>query len=256
MPTPNTSRFVWYDLITRDVPAAVRFYGEVIGWKTEPFGQDGYQMWASAQGPLGGVMAIDAEGARSGMRPHWMAHVQVVDVDASARLAAARGGRVCREPTDIPTVGRFAVVADPQGATLSLFQPLRGQDMPPHDPAGDGEFRWNELHAADGAAAAKFYGDLLGWRLLEEMDMGPMGKYRIFGLGDQRLGGIMPIQPGAPLTPSWLYYASTSDLDGAVARATRLGAKILNGPMDVPGGRVAQLIDPAGAAIGLHEAAA
>jgi predicted enzyme related to lactoylglutathione lyase len=255
MATRNQGLFVWHDLITTDVPAAVAFYGEVVGWRTEPFGQDGYTMWASSQGPMGGVMAIDAEGARTGMRPHWMAHVHVDDVDDRARAAAALGGRVCRAPSDIPTVGRFAVVADPAGATLSLFQPLPGQEIHPRDLSRDGEFRWNELHAPDGAAAARFHGELLGWKILEEMDMGPMGKYRVFGLGDRQLGGIMPLQPGAPLAPSWLPYVATSDLDAAVARARRRSATLLNGPMDVPGGRVAQLRDPQGAPFALHEAA-
>jgi len=247
--------FVWYDLVTGDVPAAIAFYGEVVGWRTEPFGQSGYTTWVSSQGPLGGVMALDAGEACAGGRPRWMAHVQVADVDDRARAAAAMGGRVCRAPADIPTIGRFAVIADPQGATLSLFQPLRGQEMTPHDVSRDGEVRWNELHAPDGAAAARFHADLLGWRILEELDMGPSGKYRIFGLGERRLGGIMPLQPGSPLGPSWLHYASTGDLDGAVARAARQGATVLNGPMDVPGGRVAQLVDPQGAPFALHQAA-
>lgn len=249
----NEGLFVWYDHLARNIPAAISFYSEVIGWKTEPFGKDGYTMWVSGQGPLGGVMGLGDELARAGTPPHWMAHVQVADVDAAARAAAAGGGKIRTPPTDIPTIGRFAVIADPQGATLSLFQPLRGQDMPPHDLSRDGEFRWNELLTSDSEAAAGFYTKLLGWRILEELDMGPMGKYRIFGQGDRRLGGMMTT--AVPVPPSWLYYASTSDLDAAVARATRRGAKVTNGPMDVPGGRVAQLVDPDGAAFALHEAA-
>jgi predicted enzyme related to lactoylglutathione lyase len=86
------------------------------------------------------------------------------------------------------------------------------------------------------------------------MDMGPMGTYRIFGIGKSRLGGMMTIQKGSPIPPSWLYYTETSDLDAAIGRATKDGAKIMNGPMDVPGGgRIAQLTDPQGAAFALHQ---
>src|SRR5512142_3429164 len=103
----NDGLFVWYDHLTRDVPAAIAFYAEVIGWKTQPFPQNGdYTMWATAQGPLGGVMGIDEPHARAGMRPHWMAHVQVADVDATAKAAASRGGKAVTPPTDIPGVGR------------------------------------------------------------------------------------------------------------------------------------------------------
>lgn len=254
MPSSNRGRFVWYDHLTRDVPAAVAFYSEVVGWKTEPFGDQGYRMWLAGQGPLGGVMPLGEALTRAGTPPHWTAYVQVDDVDATARKAGALGGRVSTPPTDIPTVGRFAVIADPHGASISIFRP-GAEDMAPHDLSQDGEFRWNELGTRDGAAALRFYGELFGWKLLHAMDMGADGRYDVFGLGEQQLGGVYTAPAGKDLTPAWLYYVSTSDLDAAVARAKRAGAKLLNGPMDVPDGRIAQLRDPQGAGFALHEAA-
>jgi len=85
--------------------------------------------------------------------------------------------------------------------------------------------------------------------------MGPMGTYRIYGVGEQRLGGMMVIPKGAPMPPMWIYYVSTSDLEAAIGRATRKGGKVMNGPMDVPGGRIAQLTDAQGAAFALHQVA-
>ncbi|HET9597997.1 MAG TPA: VOC family protein [Anaeromyxobacteraceae bacterium] len=252
MPTATKGSFVWYELMPRDVPAAISFYSGVVGWKTQPFGDGGYQMWVGSQGPLGGVMKLPEEAARAGAPPHWMAHVLVDDVDATAAHAAERGGRVCHPPTDIPTVGRFSVLGDPQGATLSVFKPTGAMEL--HDPARDGEFCWNELLTSDSAAAFRFYSELLGWKVLEDMDMGPMGTYRIYGVGDRRLGGMMTIPKDTPMPVAWLHYVSTSDLDGAVARATKRGAKVMNS-MDVPGGRIAQLLDPQGAAFALHQAA-
>lgn len=198
-------------------------------------------------------MRPSEEAARAGATG-WMAHVQVEDVDATAARARQLGGRIHKEPTDIPSVGRFAVIADPQGASIAIFKP--SEEMPLHDVSKDGEFCWNELMTSDAPAAARFYAELLGWKVLEEMDMGPMGTYRIFGVGDLRLGGIMQTPTGAPAPPAWLYYAETSDLEAALRRATARGAKVLNGPMDVPGGgRVAQLRDPQGAAFALHQSA-
>jgi predicted enzyme related to lactoylglutathione lyase len=253
MGNPNTGRFVWYELMVNDAKAAIAFYTEVIGWKTQPFAEGGgdYTMWVGSQGPLGGVMGLgDAPGAM----PCWMSHVQVEDVDAAAAQAKKLGGAIHKAPEDIPTVGRFAVIADPQGAMISLFKP--NSDMTPHDQSKEGEFCWRELLTSDSNAAFAFYSKLFGWKVIQEMDMGPMGTYRIYGLGDERLGGMMTVPKGQGTPPMWLYYIEVSNLDAAIARAQKRGAKIMNGPMEVPtGARIVQLQDPQGVAIALHEPA-
>ena len=249
----NNGHFVWHEHLTKDPKAAIAFYTEVVGWKTQPFAEGGdYIMWVGSQGPLGGVMKLPDEAAKMGTPPHWMAHVHVADVDGTAALAKKLGGKVHKEPTDIPTVGRFAVIADPQGAFLSVFK--ANSTMMLHDVSKEGEFCWNELVTSDSAAAFKFYSELFGWKLLQDMDMGPMGTYRIYGVGDKQLGGMMTTPKGAPMPPMWGYYIETSDLDAAIGRATKRAAKIMNGPMEVPGGgRIAQLTDPQGAAFALHQ---
>lgn len=256
MAKARKGRFVWYEHMTRDADAAIAFYADVAGWRTQPFGDGGYRVWVGSQGPLGGVMPIDREMANAGLRPMWMGHVQVDDLDAALARVPQLGGQVKRGATPIPEVGRFASIADPQGVPLLLFQP--GGDMDLHDPAKDGEICWNELMTTDAGAAFRFHSELFGWQVVEDMDMGPMGTYRIYGVDRSRegaLGGMMTIPKGAPLPPAWLFYISTSDLDAAIGRATRKGGKVVNGPMDVPGGgRIAQLVDPQGAAFALHQA--
>jgi len=246
---------VWHEHLTKDPKAAIAFYTDVVGWKTQPFGEGGeYIMWVGSQGPLGGVMTLPDEAAKMGAPPHWMAHVQVESVDATCAQAKKLGGKVYKDPTDIPTVGRFAVIADPQGAAISIFTPSGTMTL--HDVSKAGEFCWNELLTSDSAAAFKFYSELFGWKIIQEMEMGPMGTYRVFGIGDKGLGGMMNTPKGAPMPPMWLYYVETSDLEGAMGRATRKGAKVMNGPMDVPGGgRIVQLMDPQGAAFALHQLA-
>ncbi|HTP30346.1 MAG TPA: VOC family protein [Anaeromyxobacteraceae bacterium] len=252
MESTRRGLFVWYEHLTKDVKAAIAFYSEVIGWKTQPF-DDNYLMWVGSQGPLGGVMKLPDEVAKAGVPPHWMAHVQVENVDDTAALARKLGAKICHEPTDIPTVGRFAVITDPQGAPISVFKPNMAMTL--HDGSKDGEFCWNELLTSDSAAAIKFYSEIFGWKILEEMDMGAMGTYRVFGLGEKRLGGMMTLPKGAPTPPMWVFYASTSDLDAAIERAAKKGGKVMNGPMEVPGGgRIAQLADAQGAAFALHQA--
>ena len=248
----NTGKFVWYEHLTPDPDPdrSIGFYGEVVGWTTQPFGDGGYTMLVSAQGPLGGVMKLPAEAA--GAPARWMGHVEVEDVDAAAAKAVALGGPITHPPTDIPTIGRFAVVADPQGGVISLFTP--GGPMALHDASKEGEICWNELVTTDDAGALAFYTELLGWKVLQTMDMGPMGTYSIYGVGETWLGGIMKSPPQAQLPATWFFYAETPDLEAAMGRATRQGATVVHGPADVPGGRMVQLVDPQGAAFALHTA--
>lgn len=248
----NIGRFVWHEHMTNDPKAAIAFYSEVVGWKTQPFGSGSdYVMWVGSQGPLGGVMKLPEEAKKMGAPPHWMANVQVESVDATVAKVKGLGGKVYKEPSDIPEVGRFAVIADPQGAFISLYQPKGAMAL--HDHTKEGEFCWSELLTTDRVAAFKFYSEIFGWKSLAEMDMGPMGVYQIYGVGELQLGGIMTKPKEMQMPPSWLYYTETANLDAAISRATKMGAKVMNGPMDVPGGRIAQLMDPQGAAFALHQ---
>ena len=246
--------FVWYDLLTVAPKGAVAFYSEVIGWKTQAFqgGSEEYLMWVGSQGPLGGVMPLPESAAAMGAPPHWFSHVTVEDCDATVTRVKALGGVVYKEPTDIPTVGRFAIIADPQGASISVFTPSSA--MQGHDVSKAGEFCWNELATTDNKAAFAFYSEIFGWSLISSMDMGPMGTYEIFGKGGKQLGGMFNKPPVMPRA-AWVYYVSVDDLEATITRATAAGASLMNGPMDVPGGRIAQFTDPQGAVFALHTAA-
>lgn len=247
------SHFIWYELMTEDPKGAIAFYSEVAGWKTQAFGDGAtpYSMWVGRQGPLGGVHGLTEE-MKQRVPAHWISHVEVADVDQTMRQAEALGARTLVPAKDIPTVGRFAVFMDPQGAVLAVFTPLAS--MAQHDTSVPGEFSWNELVTTDATASLKFYGALFGWQQLAEHDMGPAGKYTLFGLGAEMFGGMMnkpPEQPGMPCC--WVYYIRVDALDGAIARAKQGGAKLLFGPQEVPGGSfVAQLVDPQGVHFALH----
>jgi predicted enzyme related to lactoylglutathione lyase len=244
--------FVWYELMTTDPKAAIAFYSEVIGWKTEVFGDGSgmdYKMWVASQGPLGGVMKLPEEAAQMGAPPHWMSNVTVDDVDATVKRVKELGGKVYREPADMPTVGRFAVIADPQGAAIAIFKP--DSPMTPHDDSKHGEFCWSELATTDHQAALAFYSEIFGWKQVDAMDMGPMGTYVVFGKGDRQLGGMFNKPKEMPAV-AWLYYTQVDDLDSAIGRAKTNGATLINGPMDVPGGRIAQFTDPQGVFFALH----
>jgi hypothetical protein len=185
-----------------------------------------------------------------GAPPMWLGYIGVEDVDAYAAKMTAAGGSVKRPPEDIPNgVGRFAVVADPHGAAFYLFQSNAMQ--PPENPGAPGCIGWHELHAGDGEAAWSFYSGLFGWTKTEDMDMGPMGVYRMFATGGSAVGGIMTRMPQTPV-PFWLYYFNVEAIDAAVERVKEGGGQIVNGPMEVPGGLwIVQGIDPQGAMFAL-----
>lgn len=255
MTSTTAGDVVWYELLTTDPDGARAFYPDVVGWTTERWEQGDYTMWVGGQGPLGGVTLLPEAARQMGAPSFWQANIQVDDVDAAVATVKELGGRVFHVET-VPTIGRLAVIADPQGAVVALFTPERA--MTAHDRSRPGEFSWHELYTTDHEAALAFYGRLAGWERVGEHDLGPMGTYLLWGRGGEPLGGMMTMPPGmkAPdgsdLPPSWMYYVTTADLDAALARATARGARVLNGPMEVPGGqRIVQLLDPQGAAFAL-----
>jgi predicted enzyme related to lactoylglutathione lyase len=245
-------RFCWFDLMTPDPESAPDFYGAVTGWTTTPFDGAGepYTMFVNGEQPMGGVMALPAEAIAAGAPPHWLAYVSTPDVKATAAKAAELGGTVMAE-MDIPTVGSFAIIADPQGAVFAAFQPL--ESAPGHDGAPQvGEFSWHELYTHDWEAAWSFYSALFGWHKTDQMDMGESGIYQMYGRGEQTLGGMMNRMPDMP-APHWLCYIRVADMDVAAAAVAAAGGKVWNGPMEVPGGDfVAHCFDAQGAAFALH----
>jgi predicted enzyme related to lactoylglutathione lyase len=155
------------------------------------------------------------------------------------------GGMVCMEPEDIPGVGRFAMIADPQGAFVALYKTLAG-DPDTSDPQ-PGEFCWDQLNTTDMAAAGAFYGQVLGW---SHVQAGPeMGFFKYGELMEASLG-IAP--EGVP--PHWLCFVAVADLAAATQKAESLGATVLMGHLDAGDwGRFSIIQDPVGAVLAIHQ---
>ena len=253
----NHGRFVWFDLMTTDPPAAVDFYTRLVGWGTQEWtGLDTpYTMWANGEAPLGGVVQLPPEACANGAAPHWLAYVAVADVDRTVGRAKKLGGEVVHGPADIPSVGRYAVIQDPQGAMIAVYRSLtETADLGPEQPA-PGDFCWHELATTDHRAACGFYAELFGWEKHDAMDMGEAGIYQIYGRSGRPLGGMFDRPCEMPGPPAWLSYITVPDVRTAVDRVTELGGQVLNGPMEVPGGMIAQCMDPQGAMFALHSSA-
>jgi len=245
--TPN-GRFCWGELLTTDPDAAADFYSAVIGWGTREWegSETPYSVWMNGEMPVGGFMRLPPEVAATGAPPHWLEYISTPDAEACALKAENRGGNLLNL-FDIPDVGRMAIIADPQGAVITAYQP--SDATPGHDgPASIGEFSWHELATTDADAAWAFYSEVFGWEAAERMDMGDMGFYQTFGRGARPLGGIFNGPPEMPAV-GWLLYVRVEDVNAAVESVKAAGGRILNGPMEVPGGdAIAQCMDPPGGA--------
>jgi predicted enzyme related to lactoylglutathione lyase len=245
-------RFVWHELMTRDVPAARKFYSKLTGWKPQAWPLDPtYTVNHSAHGPQAGFFNIPAD-MPAEMPAHWVTYIGTRDVDGTAAAAVRGGGSIIKGPDDIKGAGRFAVLKDPHGAVFAVLDPENSRAEPAGMPPV-GSFSWHELATTDHEAAFAFYSGLFGWDALARHDMGPMGIYLVFGSNGEQRGGMFIKPAENPGPPSWLPYVSIPDVDVGFTTATGSGAKGLVPPMTVPGGtRIAQLLDPTGAAFAVH----
>ena len=232
--------FCWADLATSDADGATSFYAQLFGWETRamPVGDGGsYVMCFLGGRDVAALYASTEPGA-----PHWTSYVSVEEVDAVAGRVESLGGALLSEPFDVFDQGRMAVLRDPAGAVLALWQP-RG-----HAGAGlvnaPGALTWNDLVAPDPEPAVPFYSELLGWEIAR---LAP--EYAAIANRGAKNGGVLT-QPGGP--SYWLTYFASDDLDASLAKAAELGGGTLVGPLTVPSGaRFAVARDPQGAVFGL-----
>ena len=248
-------RFVWYELLTSDPAAAIPFYTKLIDWSTSTWEgtEQPYTMWMNGETPIGGLMQLPEDAVKAGAPPHWLAYVSTPNVDDTAKKVSSLGG-VVHHVMEIPTVGKIAILADPQGAIFAGYTPAG--DMPGGEgPPEKGQFSWHELMTSDHTAAFDFYHKLFGWEKTEAMDMGEAGIYQMYGLPGTAipLGGMFNTPAEVQAPPHWLLYTMVDNVDARAEQVKKMGGTILNGPMEVPGGdRIVQCMDPQGAAFALH----
>jgi len=247
-------RPVWYELMTTDTAGAAAFYNKVIGWTSAPFegSPNPYTVFKrSSDVQVAGLMERP-QGMN--MPPFWAMYVAVPNLEEAIAHIKRLGGSELSPLIEIPTVGRLQMMKDPQGAAFYIIQPEpRGERAETAPEIGDAS--WHELTTTDAPAAMRFYSEVFRWQPSEEMDMGPMGKYHMFNRPIGMIGGMMNTPPQmSSMPPNWMIYFRVADIDAAAERVITNGGKILNGPMEVPGGdRIINASDPQGAMFSLHE---
>lgn len=245
--------FCWVDLSTTDPEGAKSFYKHLFGWEAEdmPTGDGGgvYTMFTKGGKYCAAASAMFDEQRDRGIPPHWNSYVAVDDLEVSAGRVAGLGGTLVAEPFDVLDAGRMAVLQDPSGAVVSMWQANR---HPGAQVVGEhGTLTWNELWTAEPGTAGAFYTELFGWAA-DTQDY-ESSAYTSFSAGGRQVGGMLPIAPDwGPVPPHWAVYFAVDDCDSATGRGKDLGAEVRMPPSDYPGiGRAAILADPQGAAFSI-----
>jgi predicted enzyme related to lactoylglutathione lyase len=247
--TPSYGKFVWYDLLTEDVAATKKFYGELLGWEFAPSEARNYTVIRHRGRDIGGIVDMSKINPDSN-ESQWISVLSVPDVDEAARVTRDAGGEIHVEPRDLPGRGRFAVVSDPQGAVVSLLRAVKGD--PPERKADLGDWMWTELWTSDVDASVSFYGDLIGYILEDKTILGDI-EYSVLQRDDVPRAGLIE-KPVADVRAHWLPYVRVESPEDLAQRAEGLGGTVLLKPREgARKGSVAIVLDPSGAALALQK---
>lgn len=252
--TQTTGRFVWRELFVRDVDAAKRFYTGMFGWtpSDRPMGEWSYTVWQLDGRDIGGMMDIaNLPGGGEGVPSFWSVYVSVDDVDAATKRAVDHGGKVVGDCHDIPGVGRFSVIQDPQGAHISLFRSVEGRPLPELCPPNH-DFCWENLSTTNPDAAVAFYGKVVGWT------HDGAGPSIVFNrkTEDGETVGVASVGPSPNGMSHWGTMIAVEDAKAELAKAEGLGAKTLMPVTEIPGvGAFCIMQDPCDAVFFMFQSA-
>ncbi len=247
--------FCWIDLATTDEAAAKSFYGVLFGWEARdiPAGPGQTYTLLDLEGREAAAMyPLRPDQLERGVPPHWNLYVAVDEADKVAARAGELDGNILAGPFDAAEYGRMAILQDPTGASLSIWQSKSQTGT--RITGVEGTLCWADLNSPDRDKAVPFYSSLFGWEFAPGKD-GDMSGYLHIKNGEEFIGGATPskfLPPGAP--PHWLAYFLVSSCDASAEKAKSLGASIWVPPSDIEGaGRFSVLADPQGAPFALFQ---
>jgi uncharacterized protein len=252
--------FSWIELGTTDPAGASDFYAALFGWKGEdqalPEDAGTYTLMRLDGDAVAGVATQPEQQRQAGVPPNWFSYVTVASADETATRVPELGGQVHAGPFDVMSLGRMAVIADPGGAMLGVWE---ARDSIGAERVNDpGCLTSNELSTTDVERASAFYAELFGWRV-EEVDTGGGPRYWVIvheGAAEGRNGGVRELAPeqrDAGIPPHWMPYFTVESADGALETAGERGGTVHAGPIEIPSGRIAVLSDAQGAFFGIFE---
>lgn len=239
--------------MTTDIESAIDFFVGLFGWSIQVIdsaqGKGSYRAFHAGERAMGGFVALDPD---QDVASHWLSYVSVDDLDRVVTASDGAGGFQAVPPTEIPQVGRVAVLRDPSGGAIAPLEPETEPDGPPRN-TEEGQVCWNELHTPDGDTCAAYYAAILGWKPTDRM-MGSFGPYTVFSDGTEDVAGMAGSEVASLPFPVWIPYVRVKDVAQTVNRVQQLGGTIWLLPVDIPDvGGVAIVADPSGAPTGLFQ---
>jgi hypothetical protein len=249
--------FVWFELSTSDPAAAKQFYSSLLGWDAQDFPMGPgmvYTMFQLNGRDAAGAYAMKPEDRQLGIPPNWLLYISVDNADATVASSLEHGGSAMSPAFDIPNVGRMAVLQDPVGAIVAIFQSGHHKGVGIY--GENGAFCWADLQTPDRDRSAKFYGTVFGWKLLPGKDKDMNGYLHIVS-GDQYIGGFPEPRNLPPsVMPHWLAYIQCADCAAQTAKVKELGGSIIVPATTVEGQlHYSVVADPQGAVFALFQPA-
>ena len=250
--THQPGRFVWAELLTRDVGRAAEFYGQVFGWTYETFGPEDdfktYTIVSSGGYPIAGMTFTQSDDVSTSRDARWVGLMSVPDVDAAARQVEQTGGRILFAPTTLGQRGRAALFADPEGAIFGVIRSATGD--PGEAIGADNQWLWIELWSDDPTKMAAFYRPLGGYEIVQGTIPGETSGVHLVAVGAPRAGIL---EKPARVPSTWVPYVRVASVSETVARARAAGGAIVLEPMRAHGTNVALVLDPTGAPFAVAE---
>jgi len=244
----------WVELSSPDTDAAAAFYRELMGWDASEPGPveetGGYRMFQQGEQRVAGLMGHMQEGQPT----VWSTYISVADADETAAKVTAAGGSVMVEPMDVMDIGRMAFFSDPTGAVFGIWQPkaFAGADLV-NEP---GSLCWNEVLTRDAAADRAFYPAVFGWGAGKPGFEGAPESYVVWEVDGHAVGGMMQMTDEyfpAEVPAHWSVCFAVADVDAVADKVRELGGTVTYGPMDMPIGRFAGIVDPQGASFSVMQ---
>ncbi|WP_105035825.1 VOC family protein [Cryobacterium aureum] len=235
----------WIDLVTRDPAASIEFYAALLGWRAVDTGAGSgrYTMFFHGDAAIAGLTAQDPS---NGNRDFWTTFLAVDSVDETVQSAKSAGAAVLAVPQTVGDQGRLAVLTDPAGAAVGIWEAGGHRGF-----AADNEIGtpvWHELITRNFASAVAFYGEVFGWTPIPLSDTNDF-RYSTFGHDESMTGGVYDADAMLPAgVPShWQVYLGVADVRASAERVPELGGTVLREPWDSDFGTFAQIADATGA---------
>lgn len=247
MPTRKTAPAgapCWIDLMTSDTDRVREFYGRVFGWDaTDPdpeFG--GYLTFTLKDGTEVAGCMPGAPGTP--LIDRWSVYLASSNAEKTTQAASAAGGQVVMPVMKVGDLGTFSIVADPDGAAISIWEPGKHPGFTVYQETGTPG--WFELQTRNFDTELRFYQDVFGWQT-RKMSESPA--LAVQQSGEEMLAGIIDASDHLPddAPASWAIYFAVDDTNASLETIKASGGRVIQEAYDTPYGRLAAAADPAGA---------